>query len=53
MSSTALHEHGHDDHAPGHGHASFLSTYVFSLDHKVIGIQFLFSTLLWPIVGGL
>ena len=26
---------------------------MFSLDHKVIGIQFLFSTLLWFVVGGL
>ena len=31
----------------------FLRTYVFSRDHKVIGIQFLFSTLLWFFVGGL
>ncbi len=31
----------------------FLTTYVFSRDHKVIGIQFLFSTLLWFLVGGL
>src|SRR4029078_3989435 len=38
--------------AHGH-HGSFISTYVFSLDHKVIGIQFLFSTLLWFVVGGL
>ena len=46
-------------HAPAHAHAPsmsvghFLRTYVFSLDHKIIGIQFLFSTLLWFIVGGL
>ena len=33
--------------------ADFLSTYVFSKDHKVIGLQFLFSTLLWFLVGGL
>lgn len=25
----------------------FVRTYVFSLDHKIIGLQFLFSTLLW------
>jgi cytochrome c oxidase subunit 1 len=31
----------------------FIRKYVFSLDHKVIGIQFLFSTLLWFLVGGL
>jgi cytochrome c oxidase subunit 1 len=57
MSSTAIgshaHEHGHEAaHAGGH-ELSFLRTYVFSLDHKVIGIQFLFSTLLWFAVGGL
>jgi cytochrome c oxidase subunit 1 len=46
--------HAHDSQAAGHAHAgSFLSTYVFSRDHKVIGIQFLFSTLLWFLVGGL
>ena len=31
----------------------FLATYVFSIDHKIIGMQFLFSTLLWFLVGGL
>jgi cytochrome c oxidase subunit 1 len=42
--------HGHVEHA----HAgSFLTTYVFSRDHKIIGIQFLFSTLVWFLVGGL
>ncbi len=40
------------EHADAHS-LGFLRTYVFSLDHKVIGIQFLFSTLLWFIVGGL
>src|SRR5215467_9269082 len=53
MSSTTF-GHAHEEaQAHGHGHsASFLRTYVFSLDHKVIGIQFLFSTLLWFVVGG-
>ncbi|MDP7016822.1 MAG: cbb3-type cytochrome c oxidase subunit I [Pirellulaceae bacterium] len=31
----------------------FVSTYIFSRDHKIIGMQFLFSTLLWFLVGGL
>ncbi|HVU87279.1 MAG TPA: cbb3-type cytochrome c oxidase subunit I [Pirellulales bacterium] len=55
MSTSAFGDHAHDAaHAHDHGHsASFLRTYVFSLDHKVIGIQFLFSTLLWFVVGGL
>jgi len=33
--------------------SQFISTYVFSKDHKIIGLQFLFSTLLWFLVGGL
>ncbi len=51
----SLGAHGHaDDHAHGHGHheQSFLSKYVFSTDHKVIGIQFLVTTLLMLMVGG-
>ena len=31
----------------------FINTYVFSKDHKIIGLQFLFTTLLWFLVGGL
>ncbi len=44
------HAHSHAEHAHT---GSFLSTYVFSRDHKIIGIQFLFSTLLWFFIGGL
>lgn len=45
-------------HHEAHGEAGmsvgeFINTYVFSRDHKIIGIQFLFSTLLWFLVGGL
>jgi cytochrome c oxidase subunit I len=55
MSSHALEGSGHaQDHAAGHGHAmSFVSKYIFSKDHKIIGLQFLFSTLIWFLVGGL
>jgi cytochrome c oxidase subunit I len=54
MTTAASDSHGHDDHAGAHGHEiSFISKYVFSRDHKIIGIQFLFSTLLWFLVGGL
>jgi cytochrome c oxidase subunit I len=53
MSTTVAGSHEFEG-AHAHGHtAGFLRTYVFSLDHKVIGIQFLFSTLLWFVVGGL
>ena len=51
-SITADKSHGHaHQNSGGVGH--FLSTYVFSLDHKIIGLQFLFSTLLWFLIGGL
>lgn len=31
----------------------FLTTYLFSRDHKIIGIQFLLSSLIWFLLGGL
>src|SRR5437868_6659587 len=54
MSSVAVPvpaDHGH--HAHGMSVGEFIRTYVFSLDYKIIGLQFLFSTLLWFLVGGL
>ena len=55
MSITAEGFHEHEA-AATHSRMSvgaFIGTYVFSRDHKIIGIQFLFSTLLWFFVGGL
>ena len=46
------HNHASGKHAPG-GVSHFIWTYVFSRDHKIIGLQFLFSTLIWFLVGGL
>jgi cytochrome c oxidase subunit I len=49
-------EHGihHDEHnGHGHHHQSFISKYVFSMDHKTIGKQFLITGIIWAIVGGL
>src|SRR4051812_28327280 len=43
--------HDHDDH--GHHHQSFVSKYVFSMDHKTIGKQFLITGIVWAIIGGL
>lgn len=49
----ALDAHGHShDHSHGHHEQSFISKYVFSTDHKVIGIQFLITTVLMLMVGG-
>jgi cytochrome c oxidase subunit 1 len=49
--------HSHDSHeAHGHDHhheESFLSKYVFSTDHKMIGKQFLLTGIIWAIIGGL
>ncbi len=40
--------------AHGHSHSmGFWRTYVFSTDHKTIGKQFLFSTLIFLVLGGL
>jgi heme/copper-type cytochrome/quinol oxidase subunit 1 len=40
------------DHAHGH-EVGFVKKYVFSTDHKVIGLQFLFLGLVFFVVGGL
>src|SRR5690348_16729736 len=51
------HGHGHGPTHEGHAHheddRNILQRYVFSTDHKVIGIQFLFSGLIFFILGGL
>src|SRR5437588_157583 len=47
--------HAKDD-AQEHAHAhemGFLKKYIFSGDHKIIGIQFLFVGLMFFVVGGL
>jgi cytochrome c oxidase subunit 1 len=55
MSDATEHTHEHAAHAHGgsNGVGHFISTYVFSRDHKIIGLQFLFSTLIWFLIGGL
>src|SRR5436305_14448830 len=50
------HPLGHaDDHAGEHAHheIGFLKKYIFSSDHKIIGIQFLFLGLAFMVIGGL
>jgi cytochrome c oxidase subunit 1 len=55
--STTIPAHGslEDAHAQHHAHAqgNFITKYVFSTDHKVIGIQFLFTTIAMLFIGGL
>jgi cytochrome c oxidase subunit I len=43
-------QHGHGEH---HHHETFISKYVFSLDHKTIAKQFLVTGIIWAIIGGL
>jgi cytochrome c oxidase subunit 1 len=44
--------HSHSAEAHAHPELSFLRKYIFSEDHKIIGIQFLFTGLLFLLVGG-
>src|SRR6187549_416980 len=58
MSSVAtLHQadvHGsHDTHHEHHHQETFISKYVFSMDHKMIAKQFLVTGMIWAIIGGL
>src|SRR5438876_3891635 len=43
----------HATTAHAHPEMSFVRKYIFSTDHKIIGIQFLFSTLIFLALGGL
>ncbi|NCI45281.1 cytochrome c oxidase subunit I [Sediminibacterium soli] len=46
--------HGvHDDHHEHHHHETFISKYVFSMDHKMIAKQFLITGMVWAVLGGL
>jgi cytochrome c oxidase subunit I len=52
--TTATHDDlSHSDHAHEHEHAkpSFLWKYIFSTDHKIIGLQYGFSSLLFLLFG--
>src|SRR5262245_49659756 len=48
---TAPPTHPPEEH--GHHELGFFRKYVFSTDHKVIAVQFLFTALLMMILGGL
>ncbi|MDZ4402388.1 cbb3-type cytochrome c oxidase subunit I [Prosthecobacter sp.] len=45
------HDHSHDDHAHGHHEQSFVWKYIFSSDHKTIGIQYGLSGLIFLLFG--
>jgi cytochrome c oxidase subunit 1 len=47
------HEVHHDEHHVHHHKETFISKYVFSMDHKMIAKQFLITGMMWAIIGGL
>ena len=44
---------GHDVHEEEHHHSNFITTYIFSTDHKMIAKQYLFTGIMWAFIGGL
>ena len=46
------HSGAHDSHDDHEHHGNFVTNYIFSQDHKVIGKQFLITGILWAIIGG-
>ncbi len=48
---TIAHGAHHDDH--GHHKESFVSKYIFSMDHKMIAKQFLITGIIWAVIGAL
>ena len=51
---SVIHSHdAHEEHHEHHHHETFISKYVFSMDHKMIAKQFLITGMVWAIVGGL
>jgi cytochrome c oxidase subunit 1 len=53
-----IEELGYDDHFHEHHHgdkyqSSFITTYIFSQDHKIIAKQFLITGMFWAVIGGL
>jgi len=49
----ATHDAHGDHHHEHHHHETFISKYVFSQDHKMIGKQFLITGMFWAVLGGL
>lgn len=51
-SNTELENQSHGDH--GHEHKeNFWTKYIFSMDHKMIAKQYMFTAMFWAIMGGL
>ncbi len=58
VSDQLIEKYGYDDHFHDHHHGdkyqtNFISHYIFSMDHKMIGKQFLITGIFWAFIGGL
>jgi cytochrome c oxidase subunit 1 len=42
----------HEEEGNGHHELSFVSKYIFSLDHKIIGMQYMFTGMFMALIGG-
>lgn len=51
--SQDVHVDSHGAHEEHHHEEGFFSKYIFSLDHKMIAKQYLFSGIFWAVIGGL
>lgn len=53
MSTLAVHDHGVVHHEEGHGHhkETFISKYIFSMDHKMIAKQFLITGITMAVIA--
>jgi cytochrome c oxidase subunit 1 len=49
----ATHHDAHGEHHDHHHQETFISKYVFSMDHKMIAKQFLITGMVWAVIGGL
>ncbi len=49
---TASHSAATHDHHDHEHHDSFITKYIFSTDHKMIGKQFLVTGIFWALIGG-
>jgi len=49
--TTESHSHAHDAHDHGHEEPSFIQKYIFSQDHKVIGVQYGVTSLIFLFFG--
>lgn len=45
-------DHFHDHHEGDKYQTSFISKYIFSMDHKMISKQFLITGIIWAFIGG-